>query len=58
MPEASPHTQHSGRILIALSLAFSLVTLAGGYIYFRTQEQHVSREKYTEISAIAELKEW
>jgi len=58
MPEASPHTQHSWRILITLSLAFSLVTLAGGYIYFRTQEQHVSREKYTEISAIAGLKEW
>ncbi|HOI17081.1 MAG TPA: PocR ligand-binding domain-containing protein, partial [Geobacteraceae bacterium] len=40
-----------------LFAVFAVTVLAGGYGYYRAEEGRISREKYREIAAIAELKE-
>jgi PAS domain S-box-containing protein len=57
MTEESRRTHHGNRIWVILFAVISITVLAGGYGYYRAEEGRISREKYREIAAIAELKE-
>ena len=57
MTEETRHTLDSNRTWVTLFVVITVAILAGGYGYYRAEETRISREKYREIAAIAELKE-
>lgn len=57
MPDETRPTLDINRTWVILFAGFTLAVLAGGYGYYRAEESRISREKYREIKAIAELKE-
>jgi polar amino acid transport system substrate-binding protein len=57
MTEESRRTHHGNRIWVILFAVISITVLAGGYGYYRAEEERISRENFREIAAIAELKE-
>jgi PAS domain S-box-containing protein len=57
MTEESLRTHRGNRIWVTLFAVISIAVLAAGYGYYRAEEGRISREKFREIAAIAELKE-
>lgn len=57
MPDETRIRVEALRRWLILFAVFAVTVLAGGYGYFRAEEGRISREKYREIAAIADLKE-
>ena len=54
--ELTMRTDNRSWILIAIFLAFTVLTSGAGYVLYKSQEEHIKRRSFEQLAAIADLK--